>query len=165
MRVLNGAFVLVALLVLVQVFAYLPRVDGPLPSHFGINGRPDAWTDRGGMMALTAGVFALAMAIGIGVPALLLRMPPAQLNVPRREEWLAPEAASRARRYLTVTFRVIGAACLALFLTIQQWVYSTAISGDTHVPPSAVLALVVAFLAIVLGVVAWMCRRFARGPA
>ena len=60
-----------------------------VPTHFGINGVPNAWMSRdGALLSYFAGVAITALVLA-GLVVLLPRLPVSVINIPNREYWFA----------------------------------------------------------------------------
>ena len=98
---------LVPLLVLAHVALWvvsaltLGALERPWPSHFGLDGKPDAWTDsHWWLVPAIATVMTALLVGGLFLGRRLARTSPQWVNLPRKKDWLAlaPDARLRAMR-------------------------------------------------------------------
>ncbi len=145
------------------VDALAARLPERVASHFDAGGMPNGFMTREAcrqfMMIFTVVVPAL-VALGTGlVPRL---MPPAFVNIPNRDYWLAPERAKASIDYLSEQ-GVWFACILVLFLVSVDWMLARANEfSPPRFPTTAFLWAMAAFV-IFLGFWLWrMFRRFRR---
>ncbi|HEY1328028.1 MAG TPA: hypothetical protein VGI14_13885 [Casimicrobiaceae bacterium] len=132
-----------------------------VPSHMRLDGRVDRWTPRDMYVAMM-------LAIGIGVPLLIVastaltrRLPPRWINLPHREYWLAPERRERTHATLHDFSCAIGTV-VALFVAALHLLIVSGGSARGAPPQPAFYVLLGVLVATLLGMVAWLLRRFCR---
>lgn len=165
-------FLLLGLLALAAGRALIvyPELPPSVASHFDGSGRADGWMSKGGFLALGMGVLALVAAASVGLPLWLARLPVAWINLPRGEEWLAPEHVAEARAFLRSFMTWYGVLTAALV----AWVFELSYRANLAVAAGAAdevrlsghswTALSLYLVAVVVWLVLFV-RCFRRGPA
>jgi hypothetical protein len=113
----RAAAVFFAVLVLCFVQLYIEGQELPerVATHYDQSGRPDGWTGRNTVLIIFAvihGITALAFFV---MGRLAPRIPPAYLNLPNRDYWLAPERREATCARLFGGMLWLGAATLGFF--------------------------------------------------
>jgi len=130
------------------LFGYVALSYGDLPAkvatHFGIDGQPNGWMSRNGIVAFT-------VSLGIFLPAFIVwrmattgRIPVSFVKLPNRDYWLALE---RRKATLAILFQhSLWLACMCvLFFTGVHWLIVQAN------PPHGQIHLSLIDLALVTG--------------
>ena len=120
-------------------------------SHFGVGGIPNGFMSRAGYTVFMAG---LTLGLPLLIPLVLRiasRLPPAFINLPDRDYWLAPERKGATFQYLVGMGAVFG--CLLLvFLCFVHW---QVVQANAAQPPRLAegrfLVALVLFVACTLG--------------
>lgn len=136
-----------------------PSVPARIPTHFGIDGTPDSWSERSLASWLSLPLVGLALAAGMeALTRWTLRRPGAPgLNIPGKEAILAlpPErqvpVMDRAAELLYLT----GVACLVAFSLIHlgAWTEANGIDGSMWVLGGVLVSFVGPLAALVWGLV------------
>ncbi len=144
---------LLALSVVGALYVVLSSQELPssVASHFGAGGMPDSFTPRAGYMVFMAG---LTLGLPLLIPLALKmasRLPPALINLPNRDYWLAPERKGATFQYLVG----MGAAFGFLLLVLLCFVHWQVVQANSVQPPRLAegrfLGALVLFVACTLG--------------
>ncbi len=89
----------------VQNAYYWSVLPEKVATHFGANGQPDGWEDKGVASLMMLGIqLVLPWAI-VGIAYATQHLPNSTINIPHREYWLAPErrdaSLGRVQRSMT----------------------------------------------------------------
>ena len=135
-----------------------------MASHFGASGQADGFMPREAYRLLMTGVTVGVPLLVVYVPNWLIRAMPGAVNLPHRNDWLAPErqaATLDALRRMSFGFGWL----LLGFLAYVQWLVLRANTAD---PPALPLTwLVGGLLLFVCGnlfLIFLLFRRFGRVP-
>jgi uncharacterized membrane protein len=169
-RVLLVVLLLLAAAALAQALYWAPQLPERVASHFDASDRADGWMGRSSFLVLLAVLHAVMLAVFIGLPLLLDRLPDALINLPDKSYWLAPERRAISMRHVGDSMLAIGCATLLLLLVIFQAVYALnadlarGLSGGSGVPelvlPLPFVAVMGLYVAVVAAVLARMLLRF-----
>lgn len=117
-RVAFWVFIGLSLLCLIQAWHYYPLLPERVVSHFGPTGRPDAWTTKKSFfefqLILISGLVVIFSLLGW----LTTKLPPALINLPRKDYWLAEERRKTTLDLFTSFFFWFASATMALLLDI-----------------------------------------------
>ncbi len=131
-----------------------------VPSHFGIDGQPDAWMSRAGLQWLYAGLL-LGMLLMFGALGPMIRKLPVEVvNLPNRDYWLAPERREESIRAITRTLYVYGAAT-QVFMMVVFWESAQASRSGGALSDRVWIHLGIFGIATL----AWVISLFRRFPA
>ena len=141
---------IVNILLLVALFGFCaivwPTLPERLPTHFGLDGAVDGWSDRSlwawfALPLIAAAVTALLYGIGRLAPR-----HPELLNVPEKKAYLAlsPERRAPVVAVVVESLHIVSAILLAMMIVIQIGSYRTALGHDAEgVILAATIAMVV----------------------
>ena len=104
---------------ILQVAWYYPRVPEVMASHFGGDGRPNAWSSRSVFFAFEVGGVLLVALITQGAPW-LLRVAPHLVNLRHKNYWLAPDWRAQTQSFFATAFAWLGCALLAFLLAVME---------------------------------------------
>lgn len=138
---------LVALATLGYGIGVYDRQPDPMPTHFGADGTPDAWSAKSVWSVLGLPLLGLAMVALLTGLGWVISRAPARV-APTKDPEAARAAAARSARVgkaLVASLTVAMAVGFALF-AIQEW---NAVTGPL------VLATFIGFLVVTLGLVGW----------
>jgi uncharacterized membrane protein len=150
-------------------FTYLFATSSSLPprvaTHFGIDGRPNGWMSRDGMVDFVLGLGILMPAFIIGMMAGAGRIPVSFVNLPHRDYWLAPERR-RSTSAVLLSYALWFACMNVLFVCGLQWltVQANANPQSPHLSGTGISLVAGGFL---LGTIVWsmlLIRRFSDLP-
>jgi hypothetical protein len=148
------------------VDALAARLPERVASHFDAAGMPNGFMTREAcrqfMMIFTLALPSL-VALGTGlVPRL---MPPAFVNIPNRDYWLAPERAKASIDFLSEQ-GVWFACILVLFLASVDWMLARANEFSPPRFPTTIFLWAMGAFLVFLGLwLSRMFRRFRRPPS
>jgi serine/threonine-protein kinase len=156
-------------LLLIGAAVFIQSVASQLPervaTHFDSTGLPNGYMTREGchvfMLVFTLGVPLFAAATTGLMPRLF---PPAFVNIPNREYWLAPERAADSLAYLSGQGIWLG-CILLLFLCGVDWLIVSANSAAPPRLPGRPFEIALLLFLVALGLwVTRMFKRFGKAP-
>ncbi len=133
----------------VQIAYYFPRLSETVASHFNGAGIPNNWEPKRLFLELYIIILLSLTAIYVLVPRLVGILPPAMINLPNKNYWLAPERRTATAEYFLDHFAIFGAGTLALLIVIFQLCINANLPGQTTFPSALAMALSVAYLVFV----------------
>jgi serine/threonine-protein kinase len=144
------------------VLATTPALPDRVATHFGPGGVADGWMTRDGYR-----LYMLAFAIGfvgfiVAMVGVLPRLFPAAVNVPNRAYWLAPERRTASAAYLLAHACLLGVLLEAMIAGVHALLLEANAASPPRLATGAFLALLAAFLALVLVWIVALLRRFRR---
>jgi len=124
-----------------------PDLPHRIPTHFGIDGRPDAWGDRTVLSWFGIPLIAVTLTLAMYWFRALMPRHPTWVNLPdRRRLSDLPKAARRPVLELMSGFMaLVQTHLLVIFAIIQLASYRTALGGDSQ--GAMILVLLLAVLA------------------
>lgn len=140
-----------------------PTAPAILWSHFSANGLPDGRMPKGGFFVMWIGLTALPTALGFGYDLLLRRLPIANISMPNKEWWLAPERRE-------ATFRDLSDMVAWLTASVSVFLGATnvaIVTANAHAPVqlgSAITVNVLVLLAVVAAIVIGYLLHWSRTP-
>jgi len=152
------AFVIVFALCIVQILIEGPRLPDSVASHFGADGRADGWSSRNAFL-VTFGLTYVFTALIIGGLGLFLhKIPPAFVNMPNKDYWLAPERRTETCARVFGMMLWMGAATLCFMCLLFRNIVraNMAPEGDAGIGAGfwIIMGLYLAFT------VGWVVRFF-----
>lgn len=128
--------------------------------HFDASGNPNGFTTREGgrqfMLWFTLGAPAFIGIVTAFIPRLI---PPAMINIPNRDYWLAPERAAESVNFLSE--QGIWFACI--FLVFLVWVDEILVNANSITPPAFPTGAFLGSMAILFAAIGiWAVRMFRR---
>jgi serine/threonine-protein kinase len=165
MRAARTGFLVLLLLFGLQVVLHYPRLPDSVASHFDGAGRSNGFQSRSMFLAFHAGAIVLVTAIFLLLPALLHRIPPGLINMPRRDYWLAPERRESSIALMAMLLTWFGVATLALLTVVMELVLRANLPGGSgRLSPVLMWALLGAYFLFVAGWLALVFARFLGAP-
>ena len=113
----RSAFLALIAATLAQMAWYYPRLPARVASHFGAAGQANAFMPKDAFFTVHLAVLALMAFVFLLMPALIARLPPAMINLPNKDYWLAPERRAHTVRKLE-SFLVGFGNVMLLFLLL-----------------------------------------------
>jgi serine/threonine-protein kinase len=141
-----------------------PALPERVASHFDGAGRPDGWTSRGSFVGLMLGMTVFHAAVFLGLEQLVRRSPKRWINLPHKEEWLAPGREARTREVLAAHLLALGLATIVLVDLLTAMTLATNAGGAPRLG-AGVWILLAGFVAATLAIVVRMLVVFGRRPA
>lgn len=136
-----------------------------VPAHFNSAGQVDRWDSKFAFLAVI-GVLAAVLALLFGTMRHWLgKMPAGLINLPSRRAhayWTAEERRAELDDAVADCMECVGAACLLLMtaiLGISGWV-----AAGHAVGVGVFVALLIGFLAVTAGAIAYLLRRLRVPP-
>lgn len=154
-RFFNGVMVVLILTLVGGALWAWPNLPDQIPTHFGIGGLPDAWSERSLRSWFLVPGIALLMTAGQGILRIMIRSRPGWVNLPgtTRLEDLPEGARGPVLELLSGFLALIQTEMLVIFCLIQLATYRTAMGQESQGIMVAVLILAVTaspFLMVVL---------------
>jgi uncharacterized membrane protein len=153
LRVATSVFVALTAIFVSLLAASAPDLPARLATHFDASGTPNAWMSSSGYLAFFG-------AFGLGIPVLIIALfyvtrwlPPALINIPRRNFWLAKERAWETHRYLLSRGLWLGCLMLLFMLAIHYAVIRANQLAPPQLAPKSALIPLGIFL---IGLVVWI---------
>jgi uncharacterized membrane protein len=131
MRAARTTFLILLLVSGFQILHYYPRLPEQVASHFDGSGEANGFQSRPMFLAFHAGSIVLLSVVFLLVPALLHRIPPALINMPRKDYWLAPERRESSMALLAALLTWFGVASLALTTVVIELVLRANLPGGS----------------------------------
>jgi len=158
-RVRAGVFA-----VLAALWLTVPLLPGQVAVHFDLRGHPDRWTTP----VRAAAEFSVAIIAMVGMfvatARLLPRVPPRWVNLPHRDEWLAPPHRAATLGTLADWLRSMALAISALFGWLWAMLLWAHHRSPLRLPTCVVLTGAGIWLAALAGGVIRLYVRFSRPP-
>ncbi len=148
-------FIAVIGLAALQYGFYDRRLPERVASHFDGEGRANGWSSRGTFWGLYGGVVGLLAGIFLIVPAILRRIPPALINMPRKDYWLAPERRERTLAVFGAQLTWFGCASLVFLVALMQLVIQANLDRRFHLSPTTTWSMLGIYA---LYLVIWLVR-------
>lgn len=164
-----------ALLVLVATlgvgfYVAWPLLPAKVAVHFDLNGKPNGWSSKPGLIALVV-QFGLIAALIASSGAVLRRLPETLVSLPNKSYWLSPERRTRSFDTIEAWLRWLAVLVMALLTAVMALIVAANVpSLAAHAPPAAMLErspllLSVAFLVPLFGMIGWLYWRFRKPHA
>lgn len=160
-RILILLLVGLALLQTAQAAATLPD---PVASHFNAAGRADGWSPKSEYLAFNL-LFVAGMAtLFLFVNWSLGKVPPAMMNLPNKDYWLAPERRTATLDAIQQQMEWLAAATLAFLLGINQLTIEANLASATALPARTFWLLFGAYMAFMVIWLIWLLRKWYAKP-
>ena len=135
MRPSRVASLLLVALAMVQAAHYGPLLPDTVATHFNSAGQPNEWSSRASFLIFNL-VFVVGMAVVFLVlPPLLSKIPNEWINMPNKDYWLAPERREQSLAAMQSWMEWLGAATIALLLSITQMTIEANLSEPVALAP------------------------------
>lgn len=149
------ALLLLGALAAVQMVHYYPLLPDPVAVHFGPSGAANGWSSKAGFAALYGGMEALVVLFGLGLAALLGKVPVGMLNVSNKDYWFAPERRPESIEFLKSHLLWMESATVAFLIALAQIIFATNLGDSPPKLSNDFWFVLVAFVAVVL----WLSLR------
>jgi len=117
------ALLVLAALAAIQAVHYYPQLPDTLATHFGPNGEPNGWSEKGPFVLTYSIIEALVVGFGLALAFMLERIPAWMVNIPHRDYWMAPERRRETAEFLGNQILWIEAATLLFLMAVTQLIY------------------------------------------
>lgn len=164
MRKTRLALLVLGAAVAVQLLYYYPRLPDRIACHFNASGVPDGWMPKGGFVIVFLLLLGFVTALLYGIGFIIRSMPDRYINLPRKQEWLAPEHRARTLDWIQRQMEWMAVGTLALLVGVLQ------VTMHANMQPAPRLPLVPVWVGLGLYttfVTAWSVRfltHFSSGP-
>lgn len=149
-------FAAVAILVFAILTVWLwSTAPDTLPSHFGADGQPDAWSSKTSTFAILVPI-GLLLPLAFTVRRLWEKLPLAFVNIPNKEYWVEHGETTYLYDCLMVFMRVTAGAMALLMCTIVVQIVRTA-GGST--PGWMVWVPTIGFLVVIGAALVFIVSR------
>jgi uncharacterized membrane protein len=155
-----AVLVLVAALAAAQLVHYHPQLPDTIAVHFNASGEPDGWSGKTEFVLTYGAIEALMVLMGVAAVLIIGRVPPALVNIPNREYWLAPERRAETVEFIAGQVVWIEIATLGFLMAIAQLIFIENLGGDAPRLSGDFWYVLVAFVCVVLWIGARIILRF-----
>jgi uncharacterized membrane protein len=162
-----AAFLGAAVLCVAQALYFAPLLPDQVASHFGPGGAANGWMSSGLFIKLNLGVVVFLTIALFSASSKMRRIDAAELKLPNKDYWTAPERRQETVEFLSGYFLWFGTATLLLMLDVfhQVFRYNLFLSRELE-HPGLSLGVYVAFaLAWIAGFQLRFRRKRPSGPA
>ena len=118
--------------ILTQLAWYYPRLPAHLGAHFNFAGQVDSFMPKQAFMKLHLGLMVMMSVIFLGMPSLIVRLPPALINLPHKEYWLAPERCAHTMRVIQGSLVGFGDMILLFLLVVFREAMRASLMPEPH---------------------------------
>ncbi len=137
---------------------YLP---GNVATHFNVNNEPDGWMTRNAYLLLILTLLvSIPSVISVGISMLSQRFPHL-VNLPNREDWLAPTRFNESLDFLAAHGHRLGRLVIVLMTGLHFVVLVANRADPPALPQSWLMAIVVGF---VFALAMWVLALYRRFP-
>jgi uncharacterized membrane protein len=159
-RIARGLFVAIVLAAIAQCAHDFPLLPDRLASHFNAAGLPNGWMSKTQFLWVYALVLIPALAIEFWVSGKIASKRDAQLNLPNKEYWLAPERRAATFAYFESFCAWYGCAFLLVIAFAMGLAMRANFDSPPVLPTAPILMDVVGFFVFNIAAVILMLRRF-----
>ena len=125
-----AVLLLLAAVAAAQMIHYYPVLPESLAVHFGASGEPNGWSDKTDFVLRYGAIELFIVLLGAASGLLLRTIPPALVNIPHRDYWLAPERRQETVGFLSNQVLWMETATLAFLIAIAQLVFKENLGGS-----------------------------------
>lgn len=140
-----------------------PRLPERFPTHFGVGGKPDDWSQKSLLNWFALYLVGLALTVLLYYTGRFATNHPQLWNVPEKARFLAlsPEARAPVTRIMQDFMTSAAIGVTLLFMAVQLTMYETAIGRTNTLPWYFAVALAGTLMSTTLGAV-WISIRIKR---
>jgi uncharacterized membrane protein len=164
-RLPRSLYVFLFLACLLMMAYYYPQMPERMASPFAADGRANGWQSREGFFVLMFLVTSVSAAVCFLAPRQIAAQPNARINLPNRDDWLAPERREETMRFVSATMAWFGCGILLVLISGTFLALRANLATDHRFDSEAMLAVLACFLAGLLGLLVRLVRHFQRVPA
>ena len=131
-RFFDGINLLLVLAIVGFALWAWPQLPRQIPTHFGVNGQPDAWSERGWASWFSLPAVALVLVAFIGFFRAMIPRRPGWVNLPDRTKLSALPEVARAPvvEMFSGFLALVQTELLVIFGLIQLATFRTAMGGS-----------------------------------
>ncbi len=131
-----------------------------LASHFSASGIPNGWMTKSQFLITYALMMLPALLIEFWVPYRMASKSEAQLRLPNKEYWLAPERRVATFAYFEGFFSWYGCALLFVEVFAMSLAMRANYDSPPRLPTGPIVSVIIGFVLFNIAAVAAMYRRF-----
>lgn len=125
-------FLVLLAAMLTQLAWYYPQLPERMAAHFNFAGQADSFMPKQTFLSLHLGLMVMMSVIFLGVPSLIVRLPPGLINLPNKKYWLAPERHEHTTRVLQGYLVAVGDMILLFLLIVFREVMRASLMPEPH---------------------------------
>ena len=144
---------------LLQTVLYYPQLPEKVASHFDMAGNPTGWSSRAGFFGAFLAVIVVISLLFWGLSLWLHRVPPALLNLPKKDYWLAPERREATYAFVRGQLAWFGFATQWFFIALLQICIEANLARENRLGNGAFWFIFGTYMVFTL---AWTVHFFAR---
>ncbi|CAN5787004.1 hypothetical protein BH20ACI4_BH20ACI4_32940 [soil metagenome] len=141
-----------------QCVYYYPNLPEKMASHFNGFGEPNDWMSKQSFFLLEMVILGLIILEFTFLPWIIGKMPGRLINMPNKNYWFADERRAETINIIRHFFEWFSAALLALFISINQFVFRANLTGE-NLSSKSWLILGVFLIFVVVWLIKFL-RRF-----
>lgn len=119
-RLSLAVFFVLCTICVVQVVWYYPQLPEKVASHFGLSGRPDAWSTKTFFATFYLATTGGCALLFLGISFWMSKIPISLINLPNKAYWLSPERKKKTFDFMFHYFLWFASATLLLLLDMFQ---------------------------------------------
>ena len=139
-----------------------PQLPERVATHDDAAGNPNGWMTREFTVAFHLGMLGVTALAFVALPRLFGRLSPSMINIPNREDWLAPERVKGTVEALRRWMAALGCGAVVLMIAIPQLNVRANLEPTPRLSGTGLLACVAGFLVYMIGWILALYRRFPR---
>src|SRR5215467_7307762 len=144
-----------------QTIYYYNKLPPRIASHFGAGGAANGWSSTSSFFVTYWIVIAVVFVVSLGIPALIGKLPPSQINLPNKDFWLSPEMYPQTLARFRAYFRWFGALLLLFLVLVFQMVFQANLSNNPALGPWFIPVLIGFLVTVIIWVIMFR-RQFSR---
>lgn len=164
MRISRLAILLLLVLAFLQYVYFAPLLPERVASHFDAAGQADGWSSKTEFFAANLAFVAGMALLFLGVTTWLARIPPAWINLPHKDYWLAPERRAATMETIQRQMEWLAAATVALLLGIAQLTIQANLNTNGARLGYGSWLLLGSYMAYFVVWLVWMLRKWYTRP-
>jgi uncharacterized membrane protein len=153
-------FSAIALCVVVQAIGAFPRLPERVASHFDSSGMPNGWMSKEAFFVVYAVMIGVSAFVGFYVPRQIEAKPPARINLPHREYWLAPVRRAATLAYLEGYFAWYACALLLILVLAMGLAIEANFTSPPRMATTPILLVIGGFVVFNVLAVIHLLRHF-----
>jgi uncharacterized membrane protein len=162
-RLSQGLFLGLCVLCIVHAVYYYPQLPDKVATHFGPDGRPDAWSSKQAFFGVYMTTLSLSALVFLGIAFGISYVPVSMVSLPNRDYWLSPERKKETYSFIFHYFLWFACATILFLLDLMHQAF------QVHLDRVDALHHPMLSLGLYLGFTALWCVglfvKFARRPS